>query len=74
MREKIVPDEAEDEGYGGSTVEDDNEVWDDFAATPGAPGAFGDGVEAFGLGPVFLISVSLVARRFPIFVTPRSWN
>jgi len=74
LREKIAPDEAEDEGCGGSTVEDDNEVWDDFRRNPGAPGAFGDGVEAFGLGPVFLISVSLVARRFPIFVAPRSWN
>jgi len=30
--------------------------------------------QPFGLGPVFLISVSLVARRFPILVAPRSWN
>jgi len=27
-----------------------------------------------GLGPIFLISLSLVARRFPIFVTPRFAN
>src|ERR1700683_4617081 len=27
-----------------------------------------------GLGPIFLISASLVTRRFPIFVAPLSWN
>jgi uncharacterized protein YbjT (DUF2867 family) len=30
--------------------------------------------QPFGLGPVFPISLSLVARRFPIFVAPRSAN
>ena len=30
--------------------------------------------QPFGLGPVFPISASLVARRFPIFVAPYSWN
>ena len=30
MREKIGPDEAEPEGFGGSRVEGDNEVWADF--------------------------------------------
>jgi hypothetical protein len=27
---KIGPDEAESEGCGGPTVEDDNDVWPDF--------------------------------------------
>jgi hypothetical protein len=31
---KIRPDEAESEGYGGPTVEDENEVWSDFHRNP----------------------------------------
>src|SRR5271170_2126774 len=27
-----------------------------------------------GTGPIFPISLSLVVRRHPVFVTPRSWN
>jgi len=34
LREKIAPDEAEDEGCGGPTAEDDNEVWRDFRRNP----------------------------------------
>jgi hypothetical protein len=34
LREKIAPDEAEDEGCGGSTVESDNKVWRDFHRNP----------------------------------------
>jgi hypothetical protein len=30
LRGKIGPDEAEPEGFGGSKVEGDNEVWPDF--------------------------------------------
>ena len=37
LREKIAPDEAEDEGCGGPTVESDNEVWRDFRRNPGPP-------------------------------------
>jgi hypothetical protein len=73
LRGKIAPDEAEDEGCGGPTTEDDNEVWRDFRRNPGPPARIA-GMELEGLGPVFLISVSLVARRFPIFVAPCSWN
>jgi hypothetical protein len=34
LREKIAPDEAEDEGCGGPTGESDNEVWRDFRRNP----------------------------------------
>jgi hypothetical protein len=34
LRTKIGPDEAESEGCGGSTVEDDNEVWTDLRRNP----------------------------------------
>jgi hypothetical protein len=34
LRAKIRPDEAEPEGYGGSTVEGENEVWPDFRRNP----------------------------------------
>ena len=37
---KIGPDEAESEGCGGSTVEDDNEVWPDFHRNPKGWGQF----------------------------------
>ena len=30
LRAQIGPDEAEDDGCGGSTAQDDNEVWTDF--------------------------------------------
>src|SRR5580658_2297834 len=43
-----------------------------FSPQPRATATFHEGVEAEGLGPIFLISVSQVARRFPIFVAPRS--
>jgi hypothetical protein len=34
LRAKIRPDEAESEGGGGSTVEDDNNVWPDLRRNP----------------------------------------
>jgi hypothetical protein len=40
---------VEAEGLGGSKVEADNEVWLEFSPQP------------FGLGPIFPISLSLVA-------------
>ena len=40
MREKIGPDEAEPEGFGGSKVEGDNEVWPDFIRNPKGRGGF----------------------------------
>ena len=45
-----------------------------FTLQPGVPGTrtLRAGVEAGGLGPVFPISSSLVARRYSIFVAPRS--
>jgi len=40
LREKIAPDEAESEGCGGPTAEDDNEVWRDFRRNPSGWGRF----------------------------------
>jgi hypothetical protein len=40
LRTKIGPDEAESEGCGGSTVEDDNEVWPDLRRNPEGWGQF----------------------------------
>jgi len=40
LRAKIRPDEAESEGCGGPTVEDDNEVWPDFGRNPEGEGGF----------------------------------
>jgi len=37
LRTKIRPNEAEPEGYGGFTVEGENEVWPDFRRNPGPP-------------------------------------
>ncbi len=42
MRTEIGPDEAEAEGFGGTKVEAENEVWPDFhpsdtKPSPGAP-------------------------------------
>jgi hypothetical protein len=39
-RTKIGPDEAESDGCGGSTVEDDNEVWTDLRSNPEGWGQF----------------------------------
>jgi hypothetical protein len=40
LRVKIGPDEAEAEGFGGSKVEADNEVWPDFRRNPKGRGHF----------------------------------
>jgi hypothetical protein len=40
LRAKIGPDEAESEGCGGSTVEDDNKVWRIFRRNPKGRGQF----------------------------------
>jgi hypothetical protein len=40
LRGKIAPDEAESEGCGGPTVEDDNEVCRDFPRNPSGWGQF----------------------------------
>jgi hypothetical protein len=40
LRTKIVPDEAESEGCGGTTVEDDNEAWPDLRRNPEGWGQF----------------------------------
>jgi hypothetical protein len=40
LRAKIRPDEAESEGCGGTTVEDENEVWPDFCRNPEGEGGF----------------------------------
>jgi hypothetical protein len=37
LRAKISPDEAEPEGFGGSKVEGENEVWPDLRRNPGLP-------------------------------------
>ena len=40
LRAKIAPDEAESEGCGGTTVEDDNEVWRNLRRNPKGWGQF----------------------------------
>jgi len=65
LRGKIMPDEAESKGCGGSTVEDDNEVWPDFARNPKGEG-----------GPFFdfwgRLLRPFVAKIHPVFVAPHS--
>ena len=62
LRTKIRSDEAEPEDFGGSKVEGDNAAWLDFRHNPK------------GRGPIFLISLSLVASRHPVCVAPHSLN
>ena len=64
LREKIRPDEAESEGRGGPTGQtgktgDDNEGMAGFSPQPD------------GTGAILPISASLVAKIYPISVTPR---
>jgi hypothetical protein len=40
LLEKIGPDEAKPEGFGGSKVEGENEVWPDFRRNPKGRGGF----------------------------------
>jgi len=40
LRGKIEPDGAEREGYGGPTVEEENEAWPDFPRNPKGCGQF----------------------------------
>ena len=40
LREKMGPDEAEPEGFGGSKVKGDNEVWPHFLRNPKGRGGF----------------------------------
>ncbi len=40
MLTQIGPDEAEFEGFGGSKVEADNEVWADLHRNPKGPGQY----------------------------------
>jgi hypothetical protein len=53
------PAQAEPEGFGGSKVEGENDVWSHFSPQPE------------GMGPIFPISLSLVASRHPVCVAPR---
>ncbi|HEY3628919.1 MAG TPA: hypothetical protein VGL00_21695 [Terracidiphilus sp.] len=74
LREKIGSDEAEPEGCGGSTAQDDNEVWPDFHPSdedlsPGTPDFHRN---PKGRGRFSSISLSLVVNRHPVCVTPRS--
>ena len=56
------PDETESEGCGGTTVEDDSEVWPHLRRNP----------EGWGQFPSFLRHSSLEDE--PIFVAPQSSN
>src|SRR6266702_5547224 len=71
-----VGDEAEPAGCGGYTYTGENEVWPDLSPQPGVPSTrfLRVGVEAFGPGPIFPISSSIVASRHPVCVTPHSLN
>ncbi len=70
LRAKIGPDEAEPDGRVGSTVKGENEVWSEFQPidqklSPWIPGF---APQPKGLGPISLISLSLVASRHPVCV------
>ncbi len=54
------PDKTEDEGFGGSKFESDNEGWPHFLRNPK------------GWGQFFLISSSFVACIHPVFRSPLS--
>ena len=62
LRAKIRPDEAESEGCGGSTVEDENEVWPDFRRNPSGRGQFSP----------FRCQSSLADTRYASLLTPRT--
>ncbi len=62
MREKIGPNEAEPEGFGGSKVEGDNKVWPDLLRNPSGRGRFYR----------FRCHSSLGDTRYPSLVVPRT--
>src|ERR1700733_7468252 len=62
LRRKIGPNEAESEGCGGSTVEDDNEVWTDLRRNP----------EGWGQFSPFLRHSSLEDSRYSSLLAPRT--
>ena len=62
LRAKIRPDEAESEGCGGSTVEDENEVWPDFRRNPSGRGQFSP----------FRCQSSLADTRYASLLIPRT--
>ena len=84
LREKIVPDrgprglrpwggdEAESDGCGGPTAEDDNEVWRDFRRNPGVPDTFVAGWKPKGWGQFssFRCRSSLEGSRHSSVLTP----
>jgi hypothetical protein len=71
LRAKISPDEAEPEGFGGSKVEGENEVWPDFRRNPRLPArVLRAGMEAERDGASFPHFV--VARRVSTSSTVRS--
>src|ERR1700727_1279541 len=62
LRRKIGPNEAESEGCGGSTVEDDNEGWTDLRRDP----------EGWGQFSPFLRPSSLEDSRYSSLLAPRT--
>src|ERR1022692_4133479 len=62
LRAKIRPDEAESEGCGGSTVEDENEVWPDFRRNHSGRGQFSS----------FRRRSSLADTRYASLLIPRT--
>jgi hypothetical protein len=69
-------DEAESEGCGGSTVEDDNEVWPDFRRNPGSPArdlcVLGWKPKGWGQFFPFHRLSSLGDTRYPSLLLPRT--
>jgi hypothetical protein len=57
LREKIGPDEAESEGFGGSKDEGDNEVWPDFFRNPKGRGEFSRSLRRSSLKYIVYISL-----------------
>ena len=62
LRAKIGPDEAEPEGFGGSKVEGEYEVWPDFGRNPQGRGRFSR----------FRCRSSLADARYASLLAPRT--
>ncbi len=62
LRAKITPDEAEAEGFGGSKVEAENEVWRDLRCNP----------EGWGQFSPFLCRSSLADTRYASLLASRT--
>ena len=70
LRAKIGPDEAEAEGFGGSKVEADNEVWPDLRRNPKGWGQFSSFLCRSSLADTGIHPMNCV-HGAPVCFTPR---